>query len=223
LWICYYLIYYKIQQRVVFIPNGVNISASKHAKYLAQICYVSRVDKRHASVILLMIQKVLPRLIIDYPMVTINIIGEGNFLDIVREEAAKLNKMFDKEICIISGYKSDVTSIFHDSKLVIGVGRVALEALACGTSVLLINNKRMGTLVSTENYSFYKSNNFVAVGEAPPGADAILFQLQNFFSDFPHWQKETDILQKKVDEEFNNMKIADKIESLYNELFPITK
>lgn len=208
----------EIQYKSVFIPNGVTITNNKTALNIGQISYISRIDKRHSSVILLMIQEILPRMVIDFPMVTFNIIGEGDYLPKVKEEALRLNKGLNKEVCIISGYRADINEIIQNSTLVMGVGRVALESLACSTPILSINQKRMGTIVTSDNYAFYKANNFVAVGNSAPDSDSLLHQLQIFFNNLPLYQKEAEIIQKYIDEEFNSIKIAVQIENLYNEL-----
>ncbi|MCU0357838.1 MAG: glycosyltransferase, partial [Cyclobacteriaceae bacterium] len=87
---------------------------------------------------------------------------EGDFLEIIRTEAEALNKKMKREVCVICGFVLDVKEILGQSDLVIGVGRVALEAMACGVPVLSMNRQRMGSIISTANYSAYKLTNFVA-------------------------------------------------------------
>lgn len=208
----------EIQKKVVYIPNSVPTAPIKASKNSTQISYISRIDEKHYEVILLMMQKILPRLVIDYPELTFNIIGEGSFLRKVKNEASRLNREFNKEICIVSGYQSNIMEHIRNSVLVMGVGRVALEALACGTPVLSVNKNRMGAMVSVKNYPFYKANNFVAVGNNPPNAVTLLAELKEFFSHLSYWQNETILISKLVDEEFNSKKITAQIESLYKEL-----
>ncbi len=208
----------EIQKKVVYIPNGVPATSIRASKNSTQISYISRIDEKHYEVILLMMQKILPRLVVDYPELTFNIIGEGSFLQKVKNEASQLNSEFNKEICIVSGYQSNIMEHIRNSVLVMGVGRVALEALACGTPVLSVNKNRMGTMVSANNYPFYKANNFVAVGNNPPNADTLLLELQEFFNRLTYWQDETAVISKLIEEEFNSKKITAQIESLYREL-----
>jgi glycosyltransferase involved in cell wall biosynthesis len=208
----------EIQKKVIYIPNGVPTAQKKAGEISSQISYISRIDEKHSEVIFLMMQKILPLLVNEYPELTFNIIGEGSFLRKVKNEASRLNREFNKEICIVSGYQSNITELIRNSVLVMGVGRVALEALACGTPVLSVNKNRMGTMISSKNYPFYKANNFVAVGNNPPNAVTLLFELQEFFSSLSYWQNETALISKLIEEEFNCIKITAQIESLYKEL-----
>jgi glycosyltransferase involved in cell wall biosynthesis len=208
----------EIQKKVVYIPNSVPTAPIKAGENSSQISYISRIDEKHWEVILIMMQKILPRLVIDYPELTFNIIGEGSFLRKVKNEASRLNREFNKEICIVSGYQSNIMELIRNSVLVMGVGRVALEALACGTPVLSVNKNRMGAIVSVNNYPFYKANNFVAVGNNPPDAETLLLELQEFFSRLSYWQNESYLISKLIDEEFNSKIITAQIESLYKEL-----
>jgi len=207
-----------IQDKVVFIPNGVSIAIKKPYNSSFRISYISRMDSKHSSVIILFIQKVLPRLIKDYPMITFNIVGSGYCLQEVKKEALQLNQEFNREVCILSGFQSEVMAHIQESALILGVGRVALEALACGVPVLSVNKKHLGAMISTKNYSWYKENNFLAIANDPPNADSLYDLLHAYFANFSYWQDETELLKKKVDEEFNSLKIAVRIESLYKEL-----
>ncbi|HEY5123995.1 MAG TPA: glycosyltransferase family 4 protein [Ignavibacteria bacterium] len=208
----------EIQHKSVIIPNWVSVSDNKSEKRPYSICYISRIDKKHSTVILLMIQKVISRLVSKFPMITFRIIGEGDFLSEIREEAIRLNSKLKREACVVCGFIPDVKEIIQQSELVMGVGRVALEAMACGIPVLSINQKRMGTLISAENYSFYKNNNFVAVGNQAPDEKNLIDLLNSFFTDLKYWQKESLILQGYVNEDFNRLRISIAIAMLYDEV-----
>jgi glycosyltransferase involved in cell wall biosynthesis len=209
--------YEEIKHKSVIIPNWVAISNNQSDKDPYSISYISRMDKNHATLILLMIQKVIFPLVSEFSGITINIIGDGGFLPVIREEAKRLNTRVKREACIVYAFAPDVKRIIHRSELILGVGRVALEALACGVPVLSINQKRMGTIISTDNYPFYRDNNFVAVGYPAPDENSLINQLTKFFTDLKYWQKETSILKGYINEDFNPRKMSDSIELLYDE------
>jgi len=131
--------YEEIKHKSIIIPNWAAISNNQSDKDPYSISYISRVDKNHANLILLMIQKVIFPLVSEFPGITINIIGDGGFLPVIREEAKRLNTRVKREACIVYAFAPDVKRIIHRSELILGVGRVALEALACGVPVLSIN------------------------------------------------------------------------------------
>jgi glycosyltransferase involved in cell wall biosynthesis len=89
--------------------------------------------------------------------------------------------------------------------------------LACGVPVLSINQKRMGTIISTDNYPFYRDNNFVAVGNPAPDENSLTDQITKFFTDLKYWQKEASILKGYINEDFNPRNMSDSIELLYDE------
>jgi len=130
----------------------------------------------------------------------------------------RLNRNFGKEICTIMGYQPEVAAFICDSALVMGVGRVALESLSCGVPVLSVNKNRLGAVISSENYAFYKENNFVAVDHNPPNANELYRQLSYFFSNQVYFTKETEKVSRRIDKEFNWTKIVARIESIYREL-----
>jgi len=210
--------YEEIKYKSIVIPNWIAVSYNQSEKNPYSISYISRIDKKHSAVLLLIIQKVIYPLVLKFPMVTFNIIGDGDFLTEIREEARKLNNEFKREICIICGFIPEVRKGIQQSDLVMGVGRVALEAIECGIPVLSINQRRMGTIISTGNYFFYKNNNFVAVNNQPPDEKSLIDLLSNFFYQRLSWQKESLVLKKYVDEDFNQLKVMFTIEMLYEEI-----
>lgn len=215
--------YREIIDKSVIIPNWITVSDRNSEKRDYSISYISRIDKRHSSVILMMIKKVIYPLISKYPTVTFNIIGEGDFLAEVREEAAKLNIELGREACVVYGFVNDVKDVIKRSEMVMGVGRVALEAIGCGVPVLSVNQKRLGNFISTENYPVYKKNNFVAVENHPPDENRLIDLLGDFFADLRFWQLESKILQEYANNDLNRLKISASIGTLYDETIKIRR
>jgi glycosyltransferase involved in cell wall biosynthesis len=206
-----------IQHKIVLITNGIQTPARTPHRKTDQICYVSRIDRRHSAVLLLMVREVLPSLLEHYPDATLHVIGEGAVLPIIMQEAKQLNASLQREVCRFEGFHPEVSDLLLDSALVMGVGRVALEALACGTPVLSVNKKRMGALLNTQNYHFYKTNNFVAVGHPAPDAGKLLRQLNDYFSRPTYWLEESSKLQNLVSEDFSCEKTMESILEVYRE------
>jgi glycosyltransferase involved in cell wall biosynthesis len=209
--------YNRIKHKSVIIPNGVSKPNDKFVKCDYSISYISRMDKKHSAVILLMIQKVIPNLLLKYPMITFKIIGEGDCLSEIIDEVTLLNRKLNRNVCLVCGFIPDVKELIQQSELVMGVGRVAQEALACGVPALSINLKHMGSIISADNYSLYRNNNFIAVENIAPTEKKLFDVLNNFFTDLRLWQKESLILQKYVNEDFSPIKISSAIAKLYYE------
>lgn len=209
--------YNQIKEKSVVIPNGVEIIENDYPRKPFSICYVSRLDHKHAEVVLVMIRDVLPLLLSKYPEITFYIIGEGKGSKYIQAEADSLNMKSNKQVCFILGFQQDVKEIFLESSLVMGVGRVAIEALACGVPVFSINQKRLGSIVTVENIDFYQINNFVAVGNQPPTPDAVYRTLDEFYKNIERHYSEIKLLQEKIRQNFDRTKVTQKIVRIYDE------
>jgi glycosyltransferase involved in cell wall biosynthesis len=209
--------------KCLLIQNGVKIVNSTGQRDYNSLCYISRIDKRHSQVISLIMNKVLIPLNREFPELKFNIVGDGDRLEDIRREAESVNRQLGRTAMIVHGYMEDVGEIIKKSGLVFGVGRVAIETLACGVPVLSVNQKYFGGLVSEENYSFFRKNNFVAYGKESPDTDKLVREVESFFRNIKHWQDEAALLQKKIDEDFNIIKITSSITEVYNELIALNK
>lgn len=203
------------KSKSVFIPNGVSILKTLQPSDYHSLCYISRIDKRHSSVINLILQKVITPIIRDYPTITFNIIGDGSYLDKIRKDAEVINSQLNRKAIIIHGYIQDVREIIQKTGLVLGVGRVAIEALSCAVPVLSVNQKYYGGLISQENYSFFKINNFVSYRSEPPDENKIINSFRDYFDNISIWQEEASNLQKNIDKDFNINRITESILDLY--------
>ena len=202
----------------VLIQNGVRIRENKDNRDPDSICYISRIDKRHAAVISLIIRKVLEPLAAGRPSLTFNIVGDGEELPELIAEADNLNSRLGRSCAIIRGYMPDVTEIIMRSGLVLGVGRVAMESLACAVPLLSVNQKYFGGMVSAANYDFFRKNNFVAYGLDEPDATRLQASLEDYFSRKDYWQAEASELQKKIAEDFDILRITASITGIYSDL-----
>ena len=202
----------------MLIQNGVRMINSQEPRDHNSLCYISRIDKKHSKVISMIMSRSLISLYKLNKDLKFNIVGDGDHLNNVRREAELINRQLGGKVVIIKGYMQDVTGIIKKSGLVLGVGRVALETLACGVPLLSVNQKFFGGLVSAENYSFFSKNNFVAYGRESPDATKLERELTVYFSNINHWQNEAVHLQKQVDEDFNIYKITSSIADLYSDM-----
>jgi glycosyltransferase involved in cell wall biosynthesis len=210
-------------EKSLLIQNGIRIVNSQSERDFNSLCYISRIDKRHYQVISMIMNKVLIPLNKEFPEFKFNIVGDGDHLDDIRSEVESVNRQLRRTAMIVHGYMEDVGEIIKKSGLVFGVGRVAIETLACGVPVLSVNQKYFGGLVSEGNYSFFRKNNFVAYGKEPPDTDKLIREVESYFRNIKHWQDEAALLQKQIDEDFNIIKIAYSITEVYNELIALNK
>jgi hypothetical protein len=81
-----------ISKKAVLIHNGVKMLENNEERDYYSICYISRIDRKHYSIISLLIKEVLPSLLRDFPEVTFNIIGDGDYMRKLRKETRELNE-----------------------------------------------------------------------------------------------------------------------------------
>jgi glycosyltransferase involved in cell wall biosynthesis len=205
----------EFRHKSVLIHNAVEINDCVEERDYFSVLYVCRIDKKHASVISMLIKDVLPEIITGFPLVTFNIVGDGKYLEILEEDAEKLNIQNNREICRFYGYIPEVKPMVCRSGIVLGVGRVALEALSCSVPVISLNRLFMGKQITRENYEFYQFNNFVAIAHDAPEPQKLRGLLNDYLSDPSYWHEEAKELQRSVAENLSLEKISANIQTLY--------
>jgi len=205
----------EIISRSVIVQNWATITPQVVGKRNDSICYISRIDKKHSSVILLILSDVIEPLMAKNPGLTFTVIGEGDSLETIRTAAENVNLKLKREACFIAGFNPDVRETIRQSGLVIGVGRVAIKALSCGTPLLSVNVKHMGTVISTLSYREYMRNNFLDVAAGPPSAGGLIERIEEYLNDPRFWQNEARLLQQLISEDFNKHQLLSVIEDIY--------
>lgn len=91
------------------------------------------------------------------------IAGGGNLLGFYKDEGARINQFFKKEIIQFIGPvfgNDDLIQLYSYADLVMGHGRGILEAMACGKSVVVLNKNGTGEFVSDKNVNIVSKFNF---------------------------------------------------------------
>lgn len=115
------------------------------------VTYVSRLAWQKATVcnMVLRATKTLRTAIKNLHVV---VVGSGAQSIHVKELAQALNSAAGQPYIHLAGEQTDVRPYYANSDLVIGTGRVALEAMACGKPVLAIGNHGYVGLVTPSSY-----------------------------------------------------------------------
>lgn len=208
--------YNQISAKSVIIANGIPRSTINYRHTPYQIGYISRLDFKHANVIYQLI-KVLPRLSLEFKGITLSIIGDGDELERIKELALTTNQSLGYNAIEVHGYIENLSSIESVPELIIGVGRVAIESAIKGCSVISVNSNRMGHFLNTNNYEFYKENNFVNINGSPPNEDMLYNEIANFYKNRESLRQESILLTNKFHNDFDIERIAIKILSIYSD------
>ena len=167
----YLIDYFRVSpERVVVIPNGVDTDLfspaavetveSGAARQTTRIVMVSRMDGPLAEVAVNLISAC--EQVYDRWPLQLLIVGDGDNLDAVSARAADFNKRRGKTVVSVLGSRTDVNHILADSDLVVGVSRVAMEAMSCARPVILAGPQGFGGLLEPDRVGRFKADNFTA-------------------------------------------------------------
>ena len=162
-------------QNITVIPNGIDTDEFSPQKADAShtILFASRLDG-DSSLGARCLIKAADELTPKYPDVKITIAGGGEELDGLRRLAA------NKSITFVGGLPS-LCKVMTESELVIGVSRVALEAMACEKNVILFGNEGAIGLVDDEKIEMAESTNFTCRGFGVGDTQFLFNEIDRFF------------------------------------------
>jgi len=194
--------FYQIRDRSIMIPNGISVSDKKLDFIPFSMAYVSRIDASHAHAVSLILD-VIPDLLKKYADLQFFVYGDGPYLSSIRKKAAKINRDYSRELIKICGFIHDLQTAEEFPELVLGVGRVAIEAGMKSCSVISVNKKRMGEIIKPENYLRYKMDNFVNTSGLPPDAVSLFNAIDDFFAKREVYNKQSSDLTRQFARDFS--------------------
>lgn len=143
----------RVKTKIIVIPNGVSsdminnletdvnirkeLGIQKNSKIL---CYCSRLDWNKANAARVFLFS-FARLLEEFPKLEAIIVGDGPGREIIEKEAQIINEMINRENVHVVGAKVNVIPYYRESDIVIGTGRVALEAMLCRKPVIAMGNQ----------------------------------------------------------------------------------
>lgn len=207
--------YDKIKAKSVFIPNGISRFEDDIAPIPYRLCYISRIDNKHARLLEIIMLDVLVPLSKRYPDISLMIAGDGKRLNDIIMLADKINRESGRVLCYVAGYQDDLSQLTARSSLVLGAGRVATAGLLCGSPVLSVNINRLGGMVSTSNYHYLKENNFLDIKARPPDPETLRSMVEAFFENENFWKREAVKLKNQVTDDFELSAMVKQVEQVY--------
>lgn len=138
------------------VHNGIEMSKWKFEKHSPPrrekkiVSFVGRLSGFKGDTLLIIVEQIFPNVLKKYPDVEFHIIGGMNEKSKIIPAINSTNKKMGKEFIIAKGFSNDVERVYRDSDLIIGSGRVAMEALACGAPVVAIGESNYVGILSSE-------------------------------------------------------------------------
>ena len=120
----------------------------------------------------------------------------------------------------VLGARTDVNRILADSDLVVGVSRVAMEAMSCARPVILAGPQGFGGLLEPDRVGQFKEDNFTARRQnAAVTVPRLVAALEEFFAKPPEWRQSTgQFLRQLVIAEYSSLRMAERVAGVYEEV-----
>ena len=176
--------------KIVEIPNGINFrdeasAMADSSSVSLRIAFIGRFNGGKGERAAALLQQVFPGLLRAFPRLRVALIGgEMEHLPAAGKTAlAQLQAEFGERIEVV-GFTDDVPGWLARTTLVIGAGRVAIEALGAGRPVLALGEACYEGLMTEETFAAAAASNFgdisaqvasAVVDFAALGADAEAF------------------------------------------------
>lgn len=204
--------------KTILLPNPIEVEKFKKTKIKKEKKWalVSRLDEDKFSEILKLF-KYLPNLDIK----SIDVYGTGN----KEKELSTYAKDNNLSVNFL-GFKDNIENYLLDNyEGIIGLSRVAIEAMCMNYPVLLIGEGKISGLINRENISYLKKNNFINLELPNLSLSKLNEQLQNIDENNLFRKEITDycditILISKYEEVLQNSKIIGDINiiNLYKQI-----
>ncbi|GAQ25063.1 MULTISPECIES: glycosyltransferase family 4 protein [Tepidanaerobacter] len=164
--------------KIFVIPNGIDleqfdpsIDSSPVEKQLGlkhedlKIVYISRLMGARGEIALRLI-KALPQIKDSFPNVKLIVVGEGDKYESIAKMANQYNEKAPENSVIVTGARLDTPQIMNMADVAVGVGRVALEAMAMEKPVIIAGEAGFMGILKPENFELAKKHNFSGRGSS---------------------------------------------------------
>lgn len=214
-------------EKIVVIPNGIDVEIftppenenTGKERGAIEILLVSRLDGPLADVALNLIAA-CEQIYDLWPQIRLSIVGDGNRRPEVERLVHEFNARKGRPVAAALGARTDVNKIMAKSDLVVGVSRVALEAMACARPVLLAGPQGFGGLLDRQKLALFQKDNFTARESGKKTTAAVLAGSLKEFLQLPEqWRTETGkFFRQFVVEKYSSLGMAKKTAQVYSQV-----
>jgi len=162
--------------KICVIPNGIDlekfnprVDSTTVAREMGtspedhKIVYISRLMGARGEIALRLIEA-LPEVQKDFPSLKLIVVGDGDKYEAIEAMAEKYNgRMKDKKV-ILTGSRLDTPLLMNLAHVAVGVGRVALEAMAMEKPVIIAGEAGFTGILTPENFEQARKHNFSGRG-----------------------------------------------------------
>jgi len=204
---------YRLSSITSLILNGVIVHPLSYKKHPYTLMYGSRLDKRHFSVIAMVIKDVMPELLKIYPKAKFVVYGQGT-------HAEELNSLIKSQSAIrhaidYRGYTNKLGAHYQEASIALACARSSMDALCNGTNVLLVNVHALGEIVTESSLSNFMRNNFEPINYEAPTPAMLLKLIKDYFDNYDMYDRQLINLKENAINHISLDSAVDKVEKLY--------
>ncbi len=207
--------------KLSLVKNGINLDSwnyqkCEHNGQKKIVAYVGRLSGFKGDTLLKLIEESFPKILEKIPEVEIHIIGGMNEKSKILPTIEKTNKRVGKDFIIPKGFSRNVQEIYQTADVVVGSGRVAMEALACGARVVAVGESNYVGILSEETKEAAVATNFGDLDKRQPidtiaTANDIVSVLNEKIEFKNGWGRDF------IESEFNITNVAPALDAVYAE------
>jgi len=188
-------------EQITVIPNGLDFEkyalplsdkpkshelVSELKPHTDKIIYISRLSKEKAgrydkSKQIAQVLGAMPLVYKEIPSARLLIVGGGDAFEDTKHQAEIINRELGINLISLAGVHYDIPNIIRQGDVVLGLGQVVLESLACEQATISLQNGVFGGPMTPEKVGTLEKTNFAGMGgrESPLLAQDIITVLKN--------------------------------------------
>lgn len=209
--------------QITVIHNGIDteqFDALDSPSNQQQITYISRMSGARGGVALALL-RAIALLHDDFPALRLVIVGEGDRLPEVNALAGELNARWAGDYCQALGGRADIPQLLAQAGIVVGVGRVALEAMASGRPVIIAGEYGTYGLLDKATLPLAIEHNFSGRGsQLPTEPETLAGILRDVLSDQERAARAVQLARDTVQACYSVTEKAREVLAVYAKVLP---
>lgn len=213
--------YHLNPQDIRIIPNGIDIShffINNYQDSISKLIHISRFTGRKGQIALLLC-RAIELLNPHFPNIFLTLVGQGSMEALIRNQVERTNEICGRKAVSFLGPRDDIPDLLSQSSVVIGAGRVALEAMAAGKPVIAIaDGDDFPGLIEESNWQDASRTSWTR-GSKRICLDGLVAEITRILRDIGLQQKLQVFGKELVKKYFNSEIMAKKVIEIYYGLF----
>jgi len=196
----------ELSQKADFFKNGI-----------VNLCYISRLDDDKIKTLEFLLNALSE--LRKYLHIRLTIVGEGTHLERIKLLSETINAEFNDRVVSVVGGTTDVFKYIEKSDIVVGIGRVLLEALSAGKFAICIGDTYYTGPINTSNFMKLSEFNFTGRNmKNELRIDSLINDIREIYFDFDNKFKELVAVYNILKDSFSVNSSARKHINCYNEV-----